>query len=76
MAVNYAEGEAYSKNHQKKIPDSTTKWAVPIVGTNQIMMLADLSFPTVNSEVSDERWSSLNELQSFNLNGENFIATI
>lgn len=76
MAVNFVEEQAYSKNHLKKIPDSTTKRAVLAVGTNSIMMLGDLSFPIVNSEVSDERWSSSNELQSFNLNGENFIATI
>ena len=76
MAVNFVEGEAYSKNHLKKIPDLTTKRSVPVVGTNSIMMLGDLGFPIVNSEVFDERWSSSNELQSFNLNGENFLATI
>ena len=76
MAVNFVEGEACSKNHLKKIPDLTTKRSVLVVGTNSIMMLGDLSFPIVNSEVFDERWSSSNELQSFNLNGENFLATI
>ena len=54
MVVNFVGGEACSKNHLKKIQDSATKLAVPVVETDSIMMLADLSFPIVNSKVSDE----------------------